>query len=485
MKIRNDLARSGAGPGSHGPTSGRAPTPVLRWSIWALGAALPLIGLFLPWISIRVGHRRALTVSGLDLALDDNWITGTGETLVSTHWLYLIAAATAAFSGLGLLTTRFRSRSPRSGQSTALMILGTLAFGVIVARLKNAHDIAEDVGVSLESRLGLQLSLVGMALLVAAGFLAYRARTLQDSEARRRYTIAGFLGPAILLVLVFFFAPVLVLFLLSLTDLRGSNFSEPWTYIGFDNYRTVYGDPFRNRILGNTFRYVALTLAFNVLMGLVIAILTSFVHKAAGVAARALWLLPRITPPVVYIVIWTRIGAQAPYGIVNQLASIFGTSPETGWVNEYPWVFVVLVNGFVGASLAMLILSSAIESIPRAHFMAAEVDGAGKWRITRDIMLPQLKWPLLFVVSYQTLSLLVSFEYILLLTGGGPGLFETEVWALTSYNRAIGSYFGSNLWAQGAAWGFILVGIGTVLSFIYLRIFRFRELVHEPPIEIV
>ena len=267
--------------------------------------------------------------------------------------------------------------------------------------------------------------------------------------------------------------------------MRGSNFSESWTYIGLDNYEIVYEDPFRNRILSNTFRYVTLTLAFNVIMGLVIAILTSFVRKSVGVAARALWLLPRITPPVVYIVIWTRIGAQAPYGILNQIAGAFGSSTEAGWVNEHPWVFVVLVNGFVGASLAMLILSSAIESIPKSHFMAAEVDGAGKWRLTRDIMLPQLKWPLLFIISYQTLSLLVSFEYILLLTGGGPGLFETEVWALTSYNRVIGSYFGSNLWAQGAAWGFILVGIGTILSFIYLRVFRFRELVHERPIEIV
>ena len=486
MKHLDKIALSRAAPVRTNRTaSDRTPAPILRWSIWALGAALPFLGLFLPWISITVGKRRVLTVSGLDLALEDNWVTGAGVTLVSTHWVYLVAGVTAALSGLGLIIAGIRRRIPRSGQSTALMVFGTLAFGVIVARLKNAHDIAEDAGVSLESRVGLQLSLIGMVFLVAAGFLAYRTRTLHEEEARRRFTIGGFVGPAILLVLVFFFAPVLVLFLLSLTDLRGSNFSQPWTFIGFNNYVTVYEDPFRNRILGNTFRYVTLTLAFNVVMGLVIAILTSFVHKTAGVAVRALWLLPRITPPVVYIVIWTRIGAQAPYGIVNQLASVFGASPQTGWVNEYPWVFVILVNGFVGASLAMLILSSAIESIPRSHFMAAEVDGAGKWRLTRDIILPQLKWPLLFVTSYQTLSLLVSFEYILLLTGGGPGLFETEVWALTSYNRAIGSYFGANLWAQGAAWGVVLVALGTILSFIYLRVFRFRELVHEPPIEIV
>ena len=463
----------------------RALLPLARWSVWALGALLPLAGLFMPWVSIKVRDRRALTVSGAELGLEQNWVTSDGQTLISTHWVYLAAGAVAALAALGLITSAIRARAPRAGQSSALMLAGTMAFGAIVARLKNAHDIADDAGVALESRVGLQLSLLGMALLVTAGYLGYRARAEGDAEARRRFTIAGFLAPAVVLVLVFFLAPVVVLFLLSLTDLRGSNFSEPWTYIGFGNYKAVNEDPFRNRILGNTFRYVTLTLAFNVVMGLVIAILTSFVRKSVGVAARALWLLPRITPPVVYIVIWTRIGAQAPYGILNQIAGVLGSSSEAGWVNEHPWVFVVLVNGFVGASLAMLILSSAIESIPKSHFMAAEVDGAGKWRLTRDIMLPQLKWPLLFVISYQTLSLLVSFEYILLLTGGGPGLFETEVWALTSYNRVIGSYFGSNLWAQGAAWGFILVGIGTAMSFIYLRVFRFRDLVNEPPIEIV
>ncbi len=457
----------------------------MRLSLWAFGSLLPLVGLFLPWVSVVVEDRRALTVNGLELGSEPNWHTVDGLILISTSPIYLFVAAVGIATLLGLVVTAVRRSPPRTAQTTLLMIAGTTAFGVVIARLKNAHDIAADVGVELESRPGLQLSLLGVALLVAAGFVGYRERAGEDAVARQRFTVAGFLAPAVLLVLIFFFAPVVVLFLLSLTDLRGSNFSQSWTYVGLDNYQAIYDDTFRNRILGNTFRYVTLTLIFNVAVGLAIAILTSFVRKSVGMTARALWLLPRITPPVVYIVIWTRIGAQSPYGILNQITSVVGVSTNTSWVNQYPWVFVVLVNGFVGASLAMLILASSIESIPKAHFMAAEVDGANRWRLTRDIMLPQLKWPLLFIISYQTLSLLVSFEYILLLTGGGPGLFETEVWALTSYNRAIGSYFGANLWAQGAAWGFVLVGIGTVLSFIYLRVFRFRELVHEPPIEIV
>jgi ABC-type amino acid transport system permease subunit len=83
------------------------------------------------------------------------------------------------------------------------------------------------------------------------------------------------------------------------------------------------------------------------------------------------------------------------------------------------------------------------------------------------------------VTTYQTLSLLTSFEYIMLLTDGGPGLYRTEVWALTAYHRALKTYFGHNQWGYGAAWGFVLVIIGIVMSIIYLRLFRFGELVQE------
>ena len=70
------------------------------------------------------------------------------------------------------------------------------------------------------------------------------------------------------------------------------------------------------------------------------------------------------------------------------------------------------------------------------------------------------------------------------MTAGGPGLFQTEVWALTSYNRALGSYFGANQWASGAAWGFILVSIGLIMATVLMRLFRFSELVAEPKIEL-
>jgi inositol-phosphate transport system permease protein len=50
---------------------------------------------------------------------------------------------------------------------------------------------------------------------------------------------------------------------------------------------------------------------------------------------------------------------------------------------------------------------------------------------------------------------------------------------------ALKTYFGHNQWGYGAAWGFVLVIIGIVMSIIYLRVFRFNELVQEPKIDVL
>ncbi len=328
-----------------------------------------------------------------------------------------------------------------------------------------------------------------------------------EAVARRRPARVSleaftFMSPTMLLVTLFFFVPVLLLLWISLTNLSSNTFGNPLCvggarevcealgiraggveFVGLSNYRRLFADRFFPKILRNTLFYVFSTLAlFNVGLALVLALLTTHIERRVGFLFRAIWLLPRITPSVIYIMMWKRIAADAPFGILNQFLMPVGVEPRF-WLKEAPWLFVIVTNGFVGASFGMLIFSSAIESIPRDYIMAAKVDGATTLQIIRTIIIPLIKWPLLFVTTYQTLSLLASFEYILLLTNGGPGLYRTEVWSLTAYHRALQTYFGNNQWGYGAAWGFVLVVIGIIFSVIYLRVFRFNELVQEPKID--
>ncbi len=287
-----------------------------------------------------------------------------------------------------------------------------------------------------------------------------------------------FLLPATLLIALFFVAPVVTTLYLSLTDLSTITFRHP-RWVGLENYHSLLRDPFIGKILLNTARYVGFTLLFNVGMGLLLALLSSSVRERYGNQIRAVWLLPRILPPVVYVLIWQGLTRESPHGL---LSNLFGVSRN--WITAQPWSVIILANGLVGASFGMLIFTSAIRAIPQDLFYAAAVDGATTGQAVRRVVLPLLRWPILFVSAYQTLSLLTSFEYILLLTSGGPGFYTTTVWSLHAYKLALSNYFGNVQFGLGAAMAAVLVVIGIVVSLFYLRIFNFKALVGEPKVEV-
>ncbi|HET9000831.1 MAG TPA: sugar ABC transporter permease [bacterium] len=287
-----------------------------------------------------------------------------------------------------------------------------------------------------------------------------------------------FLLPATLLIALFFVAPVVTTLYLSLTDLSTITFRHP-RWVGLENYHSLLRDPFLGKILLNTARYVGFTLLFNVGMGLLLALLSSSVRERYGNQIRAVWLLPRILPPVVYVLIWQGLTRESPHGL---LSNLFGVSRN--WITAQPWSVIILANGLVGASFGMLIFTSAIRAIPQDLFYAAAVDGATTGQAVRRVVLPLLRWPILFVSAYQTLSLLTSFEYILLLTSGGPGFYTTTVWSLHAYKLALSNYFGNVQFGLGAAMAAVLVVIGVVVSLFYLRIFNFKALVGEPKVEV-
>jgi len=307
-----------------------------------------------------------------------------------------------------------------------------------------------------------------------------------------------FLAPATLLIAMFFLAPVILTVLISFTSMDVVGLKWEWNW--GENYIRMLNDRWSRKILLNTLFYVFTTLAcFNVGMALVLSILTTHVHEKIGSVFRALWLLPRITPSTVYAVMWLWATAPYPFGLWNWLLVNLGIVKGKGIsflgysfvelfgakIVPWPWVIIVLVNGFVGASFGMIIFTSAIKSIPVDFINAAKVDGASTWQTIRHVILPLIKWPILFVTAYQTLSLLTSYEYILLVTNGGPGFYTTEVWALYSYHRAFEQYAGYMEFGYGAALSSVLVTIGLIAAVVYWKVFKFRELMIEPKIEVL
>lgn len=300
---------------------------------------------------------------------------------------------------------------------------------------------------------------------------------------RNHGTALFFMLPALVVTLVLFLAPAIITLGLAFTDTATATGLSRWEWIGWANFEQLLRSSFTFIILRNTVFYLSTTLALNIALGLGLAILSVHVREGPGRFFRALWLLPRITPSVVYALMWVWASASPPFGIINQVLAPFGVEPRA-WLSTDPWLIVIMINGFVGASFGMIVFTSAIQSIPEDLFRAARVDGASAWQIVRRITLPLLRWPILFVFVYQAMSLLASYEYILLTTDGGPGLYGTEVWSLWAFHTALNSYYGNLQFGLGAAMATVLVLIGIVVSASLLRLFHFGSLVSEPRVEI-
>jgi inositol-phosphate transport system permease protein len=250
-----------------------------------------------------------------------------------------------------------------------------------------------------------------------------------------------------------------------------------------DNITRMLTDGDNLRIFLNTAFYVATVLfLFNIPFALVLSIGTHYMPEAPAGIFRSLWLLPRVSPPVIYVLMWKWLAWDT--GFISMILAPLGVPPRNWMMDSTAnaWLFVFLINGFVGASMGMLVFSSALKSIPQTHFWASEIDGASRWQQVRYILLPQLRWPILFVTCYQTLSLLASFEYIYLASDGGPG-GTTEVWSLAAFHQALNNYSGHLQYGYGAAMALVLVIIGIVLALAYLRLFNYRTLLVRPLIE--
>ncbi|MCL0065410.1 sugar ABC transporter permease [Dehalococcoidia bacterium] len=305
---------------------------------------------------------------------------------------------------------------------------------------------------------------------------------LGKRRVRRGYgIILLLLSPALIIVLVFYLIPVILTVVMALTDL---DWRFVWNFIGLGNFQRMMDDWLLPGILRVTMIYVFGTLAtFNVTFALILALVLTSVGERTGTFFRSLWLFPRFTPPIVYGVIWMWVICPSRHGLLNSLLEAMGL-PLIDWLFYHPVAIIIIVNGLIGASLGMLIFTAAIRSIPREFHWAAQVDGAGWLQDIRYVILPQIRWPLLFVTAFQTLSLLTSFEYILIVTRGGP-FFASTVWSLYSYNLAFGGYFAPFQFGYGSAMALVLVAIGIGASLFYWRVFRFRSMITEPRIEVV
>jgi inositol-phosphate transport system permease protein len=288
-----------------------------------------------------------------------------------------------------------------------------------------------------------------------------------------------FLLPFLLLATLFFVIPAGATIWMAFTDLDAGMAPN---FIGLENFARLANDPYLLGIATVTILFTFFSLMLVLLLGLALAIGSQYLVRARqlGVLYRTFWLIPSIMPSVVYVAFWKYIFDPSEAGLVNGfLVNNAGFDTPISFVTRYALPIVVLATGIAGASGGMIIFSAAINAMPQDIFKAARIDGASDWSIITDLILPWLRWPIMYVTISEAIGLMATYYFIVLLTGGGP-VFDSTTLALYSYRMA----FGSLRYGYGAALSLIVVGISLVLTIILLRLFDFDTLMHSSRIDV-
>lgn len=228
-----------------------------------------------------------------------------------------------------------------------------------------------------------------------------------------------FMIPAILLLVLFRFYPLVRGIGYSLTDWDGMHAPE---FVGLENYqRLLFHDPlFRDSVIN--WAKVVLTLPLWVLFPLALALLIH--QKVPGSSFfRAAFFLPYVLSAVIIAAIFTMV--LRVDGAVNSFLSMIGLDSLTAdWLGTLDTALpsVIAVALWASFGVGVIIYLAALATMEQDLIDAATVDGANWFQMLRSVVIPSIRPTIEFYTVLQIKLMLAGmFAYIFVLTGGGPG----------------------------------------------------------------
>jgi multiple sugar transport system permease protein len=174
----------------------------------------------------------------------------------------------------------------------------------------------------------------------------------------------------------------------------------------------------------------------------------------------SLLVLPVVISPIVAGATW-RLLLDNRYGPINQIIGWFAGHPVTLLWNVRPdlvYPAIIFCEIWQWTPFMFLILLAALSNVDKSLTEAAEIDGAGWWRIFRKIVLPAI-WPVMAVaLLIRGLDLVRIFDIIWSLTSGGPGTL-TETISVYTYVQGFTQFESS----YTAAIAFLVIALLTVI----------------------
>jgi multiple sugar transport system permease protein len=262
---------------------------------------------------------------------------------------------------------------------------------------------------------------ISPAAIVAEPVIEARTRRGRKSGDRHEGRIGTLMvAPAAVLLIVFFFIPVILCFVLAFTNARLIA-PEPAHFTGIDNFTRLFSDPVFWASLRNTFYFAVVVVPLQSGFALVLALLINVQMRGVNFF-RTMYFIPVVTSIVVVSILWRFM--YQPDGLVNSLlqAVTFNVIQGTDWLNNTATAMpaIMFMSIWQAVGFHMVIWLSGLQTIPEERYEAAELDGAGTWQKFRYVTWPGLRATRTFILVTITIAALSLFAQVNVMTAGGP-----------------------------------------------------------------
>jgi multiple sugar transport system permease protein len=253
------------------------------------------------------------------------------------------------------------------------------------------------------------------------------------------------LAPAVAIYLLLALLPIANLLVMSVHDIRWQEGAARWTFVGLRHFAELPGDPLVRAGIVNTILFALFSVAAEMVLGFMLAVLVSRAMAGRGVY-RTIFLLPILIPGIVIGAIW-KLMYNPDFGIINQTLAAIGLHGRD-WLGDGALAFpsVIVVDVWHWTPFVFLLLLAGIEALPQDTYEAARVDGASAWQELRYVTLPMMLPTIVVTLIFRLVVSFKVFDEVYLLTGGGPGT-ATEVVSFTIFRR----FFTEDRAGYGAA----------------------------------
>ncbi|QHE51252.1 ABC transporter permease subunit [Pontibacillus sp. HMF3514] len=237
-------------------------------------------------------------------------------------------------------------------------------------------------------------------------------------------------------------------------------------FIGFNGYVKALKDDRIHTATINTFIFTIISVFFELILGLGMALIMNKAMKGQGFI-RTASLIPWAIPTAVGALMWSYL-YDGGYGIVALIFSkigLIGAPTDLLQTGTGAMSAAILADVWKTTPYMAILLLAGLQTIPKSLYEAGAIDGATKIQQFFRVTLPLLKSSILVALLFRTLDAFRVFDLIYVLTGGGPG-GATETLSMYSYKVM----FGQTDFGYGSVIVIIMFVFVAIISIIFVRV---------------